>query len=405
MVKQDSSSSEIEAYSTPGEKSAGVRWFLLPAGLALLLLVAMPFVVRSALLQSLATFVVSLFIFLIWRAYQKISQENRSRQEIQALDQEQKSDWAGIVNFQGRILDDVLAETRQANQLLETAVPELGNLFSQLENHVQRQQELMEPFMGDKAGEDNVDYQKMVHDVSDVMKEFVDTIVETSRTAVTLVDMMQDVTAETTSISDMLDEMNSITAQTNLLAINAAIEAARAGDAGRGFSVVASEVQLLSKRSGEFNEKIRSRATKASDLVKSATASIDAMASQDMNFSLQSKKSVDKLMGEVEELDSVRNEGVKSMALIAEEVKSDVANIVVRMQFQDMVTQLLQRIDERIVLVSNHLNQIEEIGDADSAEKSARLNDEFEALQRNYAAIRDSAVQQEDLSVGSVDFF
>ncbi len=62
---------------------------------------------------------------------------------------------------------------------------------------------------------------------------------------------IQDVTAHTNKIKQIIKTINEIAFQTDILALNAAIEAARAGDSGRGFSVVAGEVRLLAKKVGE----------------------------------------------------------------------------------------------------------------------------------------------------------
>lgn len=125
--------------------------------------------------------------------------------------------------------------------------------------------------------------------------------------------IMNDLSAQSRHVSEIVQVIEDISSQTDILSINASIEASHAGEAGRGFSIVSQEISNLSMRTKESAKQIK-------EIISGFTVGIDsAVSAMEQSFTLVSDgtKNMERIKNSAEKIDSSNAEIIKNIEDIA----------------------------------------------------------------------------------------
>ncbi len=164
------------------------------------------------------------------------------------------------------------------------------------------------------------DYEKDNRDGLAILNSFKDTLAELLSQVSASQENVEALKINTSNISTFVLTINNVSEQTNLLALNAAIEAARAGEHGRGFAVVADEVRNLARNASEAARQIEKVVLQISDNTQSSSENADYLTEK-----------CNTLSHSIEELFDIISKLISNSHQLFELVQSSYSSIFVRL--------------------------------------------------------------------------
>jgi methyl-accepting chemotaxis protein len=233
------------------------------------------------------------------------------------------------------------------------------------------------------------------------LDRFISSTVEMSASSMELLERVTQIYNSVPQVMKALKDIDSIADQTNLLALNAAIEAARAGEHGRGFAVVADEVRSLSNRSSEFSDAIQGQLKNMTQQIEALTTEVGELASYDVSYVIDAKKEInDALLSIITKAESDA-EVTSGLEETARQLEESLTSAIRGLQFGDINGQNLEFTAESLAFVRDHIERL----DFENIDQIAQEIHEYLESMKSRKTSSHNPVSATSMDAGDIDLF
>ena len=355
---------------------------------------------------------------LAWLGFAWTMQHPDSRQLVLAREQSRLLE--DLRNFVGAEVQGSRSEIDRTRELIRESVGRLGSSFEAVNRKSRQQSEVVAKLIDRRSGGDGnsgggggADVSRFALQASQQMEQLVEALEAVSGQSGVTVTHIDAMAEHLDGIFALLEDVKSIADQTNLLALNAAIEAARAGEAGRGFAVVADEVRNLSERSTAFNEQIRKLAHSSKDAIAKVRDTVSQMASRDLDRSRGARAEAAAMLERVDGINVGLGNGMREIADCGRAIDGSVAEAVRSLQFEDIATQALAAATlhlERLSVINREATALQDLlhrshHDTEVKQALSGMVQRIGQMRGEWERPPHKPVMQQSMDAGSVELF
>jgi methyl-accepting chemotaxis protein len=271
--------------------------------------------------------------------------------------------WMALAQMQQRIIGVLIGEITQTSGFVEVEADALSGRFQTLAVSAQQQTARVQSLTNLAESVEFEDQSFAVQDIGllleQTLSDVVGKILLLSRDSMTMVYALDELCANVERVDACMKGLDKINRTTNMLALNARIEAERAGVAGNAFRVVASEVRELSRSTDELAGTMNAELKLVRKGLDEGRETLKRVATIDMSDNILAKDRLDSLIAALGKRSHELAQTVESAVTEAETISAAVDGMVTGIQFQDRTKQRLEHVVDTLQVVGEAVRELE----------------------------------------------